>query len=243
MHFFASFIPNILCKLCPKHPFFATNILCWSCSSTTCLFCNCRWQDGNNNYWIRFHMHLKTKLQSILCLLQCCCNYQIFNDKQEGNMDQKCKLGHTQILRDYFTKHLIYDDDLFQHQYQMHRPLFLQITKNICAHDPYFVQKRYACDVLGLSSIKKCTNVLCMLALVKLLMHAMNIAGLKKAHHMNVSSVFLRAIREVFKLEFLKQPTWIDLEKQMKMNANKRWLGMFVSLDCMHYHWNICLVV
>ncbi len=113
MHFFASFIPNILFKLCPKHPFFATNILCWSCSSTTCLFCNCRWQDGNNNYWIRFHMHLKTKLQSILWLLQCCCNYQIFNDKQEGNMDQKCKLGHTQILRDYFTKHPIYDDDLF----------------------------------------------------------------------------------------------------------------------------------
>jgi hypothetical protein len=32
-------------------------------------------------------MHLKTKLQLILCLLQCCCSYQIFNGKQEGNME------------------------------------------------------------------------------------------------------------------------------------------------------------
>jgi hypothetical protein len=43
--------------------------------------------------------------------------------------------------------------------------------------------------------------------MVKLLMHAMNIARLKKAHHMNVSSPFVRVNREVFKPEFLKQPT------------------------------------
>jgi hypothetical protein len=36
--------------------------------------------------------------------------------------------------------------------------------ENICAHDPYFIQKRYACDVLSLSSIQKCTSVLHMFA-------------------------------------------------------------------------------
>jgi len=37
-------------------------------------------------------------------------------------------------------------------------------------------------------------------------MHAMNIAGLEKTHHMNVSSAFVGTIREVFKPEFLRQP-------------------------------------
>jgi hypothetical protein len=36
--------------------------------------------------------------------------------------------------------------------------------ESICVHDPYFVEKRDVCDVLGLSSIKKCTSVLYMLA-------------------------------------------------------------------------------
>jgi hypothetical protein len=35
--------------------------------------------------------------------------------------------------------------------------------ERICAHEPYFVQKRDACDIIGLSLIQKCTSVLCML--------------------------------------------------------------------------------
>jgi hypothetical protein len=36
--------------------------------------------------------------------------------------------------------------------------------ESICAHDPYFVQKIYVCDVSGLNLIKKCMSVLHMLA-------------------------------------------------------------------------------
>jgi hypothetical protein len=46
----------------------------------------------------------------------------------------------------------------------MCHPLCLQIMESICAHDPYFIQKKDVCDVLGLSSIQKCTSVLHMLA-------------------------------------------------------------------------------
>jgi hypothetical protein len=71
------------------------------------------------------------------------------------------------ILHDYFVKHLIYGEQLFWHWYQMRHPLFLRIVENICAHDPYFIQKRDACDVLGLSLVQKCTSVLHMLAYSK----------------------------------------------------------------------------
>jgi hypothetical protein len=39
----------------------------------------------------------------------------------------------------------------------------------------------------------------------------------------------VRAIREVFKLEFFRKPTQVDLEKQLR-------------LDCMHYCWKNCSV-
>ncbi len=77
---------------------------------------------------------------------------------------KECKLSHIKILCDYFAKHLVYDDHLFRHQYQMHHPLFLRIMEGIFVHDPYFVKKIDACDVLGLNLIQKCTSVLDMLA-------------------------------------------------------------------------------
>jgi hypothetical protein len=41
---------------------------------------------------------------------------------------------------------------------------------------------------------------------------------------------------EVFQPEFLKEPTRANLEKQMRMNADRGWPNMFTSLDYMHYH-------
>ncbi len=43
-----------------------------------------------------------------------------------------------------------------------------------------------------------------------------------------------------FKLESLKQLARPNLEIQMRMNADKGWLGMFASLDYMHYCWKKC---
>jgi hypothetical protein len=53
---------------------------------------------------------------------------------------------------------------------------------------------------------------------------------------------FVRVIREVFEPKFLRQPTQTNLDKQMRVNSIRGWLGMFASLDCMHYHWKNCLV-
>jgi hypothetical protein len=50
----------------------------------------------------------------------------------------------------------------------------------------------------------------------------------------------VKIIKEVFKPKLFKKPTQVDLEKQLRMNANRSWLGMFTSLDCMHYRWKIC---
>ncbi|KAI9919990.1 hypothetical protein PsorP6_015903 [Peronosclerospora sorghi] len=43
----------------------------------------------------------------------------------------------------------------------MHRPLFLRIVQASDSHDEYFVQKRDAVDVMGLSPLQKVTTGSC----------------------------------------------------------------------------------
>jgi len=52
----------------------------------------------------------------------------------------------------------------------------------------------------------------------------------------------VRTIREVFKLELFRKPTQVDLEKNLRVNVERGWPGMFASLDYMHYHWKNCPV-
>jgi hypothetical protein len=53
---------------------------------------------------------------------------------------------------------------------------------------------------------------------------------------------FVRAIRGVYEKQYLRQPTREDLKKQMSINKARGWLGMFGSIDCMHYQWKNCPV-
>jgi hypothetical protein len=42
---------------------------------------------------------------------------------------------------------------------------------------------------------------------------------------------------------FFRQFRQVDLEKHMKVNVEKGWWPIFVSLDNMHYTWNFYLIV
>jgi hypothetical protein len=53
---------------------------------------------------------------------------------------------------------------------------------------------------------------------------------------------FCVAIREEFESYHLRQPTRADFDKQLAINADRGFPGMFASLDCMHYEWKNCPV-
>jgi hypothetical protein len=55
-----------------------------------------------------------------------------------------------------------------------------------------------------------------------------------------MSQVLCESNQGNFKPEFLKQLARPHLEIQMRVNLDKVWMGMFASLDCMHYHWKKC---
>jgi hypothetical protein len=74
-------------------------------------------------------------------------------------------------------------------------------------------------------------------------MLAMSIAKLEKTQHSNVCGILWKQSRKFFKWKFFKKPTRIDLENQLRLNVERGWLSMLVSLDCMRYHWKSCSVI
>jgi hypothetical protein len=50
------------------------------------------------------------------------------------------------------------------------------------------------------------------------------------------------AIMACFEGTYLRQPTLEDIVHQMNINEVKRFLGMFGSINCMHWTWKNCLV-
>ncbi|KAK9279798.1 hypothetical protein L1049_013480 [Liquidambar formosana] len=71
---------------------------------------------------------------------------------------------HNRLYKDYFAENPVYSPIDFLRSFRMRRSLFLRIIEFVEAHDPYFVQKRNAVRVLGLSSLQKVTAAMRMLA-------------------------------------------------------------------------------
>jgi hypothetical protein len=103
-------------------------------------------------------------------------------------------------------------------------------TMDGVAHEAYFVQRNDVIRVLGLSNIQKYTIILRMLAY--------NIATnvideyyrLGKITTTRAMKQFMVTIKICFLSTYLKQIIHNDNDKKMKVNANKRFLGMLGAL-------------
>jgi aminoglycoside/choline kinase family phosphotransferase len=104
----------------------------------------------------------------------------------------------------------------------------------IVVHDFYFVQKRNAIGLLGLSSIHKCTSTIKMLAYDVAIDYTDKYCRLNESIALECLKRFVKTNRTCFESNYLKQPTLVDVKKQMKINKKRRFLGMFASIDCMH---------
>jgi hypothetical protein len=158
------------------------------------------------------------------------------------NLQRDRLAGHERIYRDYFADEPVFGPELFRRRYRMSRELFLRIMEEVCAHDSFFVQKCDAAGVMGLSSIQKCTAALRMLA------YGISADGTDEYCRLGESTAmlslkrFVVAVRAVFEARYLRQPTREDLEKQISINTDRGFPGMFASVDCMHWEWKNCPV-
>ena len=113
----------------------------------------------------------------------------------------------------------------------------------MCAFDSSFVQKRDAFDRLGLSSLQKCTIAVRMLA-YRLPTNACNeYVCICETTPLMAMRHWVTTIRGCFKDTYLRQPTLVDLKKQVHINTTCDYPGMFGSLDCIHWTWEKCSTV
>ena len=110
----------------------------------------------------------------------------------------------------------------------------LFIMEKVVARDNYFLQKRDACGVLGLSPHQKITTALRMLCYGVCADATYKYYRTSKSIAMKSLKRFCIAIRGEFEEHHLRQPTILDFEKQLAINCDRGFPGMFASLDCMY---------
>lgn len=122
----------------------------------------------------------------------------------------------------------------------MNRPLFLRIQSQVEAHDHYFVQKRNASGVSGLSSIQKVT------AAMMILTHGVTMDTLDECLGIGESTVieslkrFIKAVIELYSDEYLRPPNKDDIARLLAEGESRGFPGMLGSIDCMHWKWKNC---
>ena len=122
----------------------------------------------------------------------------------------------------------------------MKRPHFLRIHYAVESHDLYFVQRRNAAGVLGLSSLQKVTAALRMLAY--------DVAADQVDEYLRIGETtaieslkrFVKVVIEVFGDEYLRSPNTNDLARLLAKGKERGFPGMLGSIDCMHWKWKNC---
>jgi hypothetical protein len=143
-------------------------------------------------------------------------------------------------MKDYFGENSMYPTYIFRCRFQMQLCLFSRIIHEACAYDSYFVQKRNAADVLGLSNVQKCTASLRLLAYGTSVDAIDEYCRLSDSTAMKAMRRFVLAIRTCFEAKYLRQPTREDIVRLMDINEKRGFPSMFAYIDCMHWDWKNC---
>ncbi|CAM6104035.1 unnamed protein product [Calypogeia fissa] len=159
---------------------------------------------------------------------------------RSANLKRKREDGHLKLWEDYFQENPIYGELKFRRRYRMSTRLFKKILDDVCAYDRYFVRKKDAARFWGLSPHQKMTASLRQLAYGVGADSTDEYCRLGESTALESLYRFVKAIRVVYEERYLRKPSKEDFTKQLAINGERGFLGMFGSLDCMHWSWKNC---
>ena len=140
-----------------------------------------------------------------------------------------------QMHKYYFADRPTHGPNIFRRRYRMRRSFFCYILERVCARDVYFVQKKNAVGLLGLSSRQKVTAALWMLALGVFADAMDDYCWTSESTTMKCMERSCTIVRADFGEYYLRKPTYEDYREQLAMNEARGFSGIFGSLNCMHY--------
>ncbi|XP_015697119.2 uncharacterized protein LOC107305093 [Oryza brachyantha] len=138
--------------------------------------------------------------------------------------------GHCRLYNDYFSEESTYGPAYFRRRFRMRHHLFLRIMNAVEAHDNYFVEKRNAAGILGLSSMQKITAVFRMLSYgiaADAVDEYVRIGGSTTIESLKR---FVVAMNEVFGEEYLRSPNETDIARLLTVGEARGFPGMLGSV-------------
>ncbi|GJZ85650.1 ALP1-like protein [Tanacetum coccineum] len=143
----------------------------------------------------------------------------------------------------YFSKHPQYDEATFRERFRMSRRLFTKIVREVT--DAFcFLQQRDDCaGHRGISTLMKCTFAIRQLAYGCVPDSLDEYLQMGATTTRKCLEIFCKVIMNLYGEEFLRKPTYTDIEKlyayQNEKHGFPRMLG---SIDCTNWPWANCPV-
>jgi hypothetical protein len=145
--------------------------------------------------------------------------------------------GYIMLYADYFTDEPLHLEAVFRRRFGMRRDLFLKIMYAIRNLDLYFRCKPDCTDMIGFSSLQKCTVAMRLLACGAPGGNADDYLCMAESTVIDCLYKFCRTIIAVFGELYLISPTTQDTERILAIKAASGFPVILGSIDCMHWRW------
>ncbi|GJY63644.1 ALP1-like protein [Tanacetum coccineum] len=143
----------------------------------------------------------------------------------------------------YFFEHPQYDEATFRERFRMSRRLFAKIVREVIDASHFFQQRDDCARHCGISALMKCTSVIRQLAygcVPDSLDEYLQIGATTARKSLQI---FCKVIMNLYGEEFLRKPTYTDIEKLYVYHNKKHGFpGMLGSIDCTNWPWANCPV-
>ncbi|KAE8958517.1 hypothetical protein PR002_g30841 [Phytophthora rubi] len=160
---------------------------------------------------------------------------------KRANKDRDFQARYKRFVQQYFAPNSVYDELDFRRRNRMSKPLFSRVLDGVLEADPqYFEQRPDATKRMGIHPMLKVTSALRVLA------YAMSADALDENLEMSDTVIynnvthFVEAVDKQFGSEYLRSPNETDMQRLLQMNARRGFVGMWCSIDCMHWEWQNC---
>ncbi|GJZ87983.1 hypothetical protein Tco_0659765, partial [Tanacetum coccineum] len=134
--------------------------------------------------------------------------------KRTRNQVERDRYGaHDRLVAAYFSDHPQYEETTFRTRFRMSQRLFTRLVQEISDHDPYFQVRPDCSGRIGISALVKCTSAIHQMAydtVPDALDEYLQLAT--TTSHENLVH-FCNAVMELYGREYLRQPTYTNMEK------------------------------
>ncbi|GJV99061.1 ALP1-like protein [Tanacetum coccineum] len=143
----------------------------------------------------------------------------------------------------YFSEHPQYDETTFRDHFRMSRRVFTKIVQEVTDTSPFLQQRDDCTGQLGISSLMKCNSAIHQLAYGSVPYSLDEYLQMGATTACKSIQIFCNVIMNLYGEEFLRKPTYTDMEKLYARHDEKHGFpGMLGSIDSTHWPWANCPV-